>query len=77
MNNAALAAIRDIASKTTSYPFTLAFTREFTKGTLIGLTHEDVLGFCNALDAEEWVASINRKNKAGKVDYRVIKWVVR
>ncbi len=77
MNNAALTALREIATKTTSYPFTLAFTREFTDGNLVGLTHDDTIGFCRASDADEWVSSVNRANKSGKVNYRVIKWSVR
>ena len=56
MNNAALAAIRDIATRAMAYPFTLSFTREFTTGTLAGLTHDDSLGFCRAADADEWIA---------------------
>jgi hypothetical protein len=75
MNNAALAALRGIATKS-PYPFTLVFTREFTKGTLVGLTHDDKCGFCSRLDAEEWVASVNRANAKGKVEYRVVKWSV-
>lgn len=75
MNNAVLKAIRDIAIKS-PYPFTLVFTREFTTGILVGLTHDDKCGFCTALDAEEWVSSVNRGNAKGKVEYRVIKWTV-
>jgi hypothetical protein len=77
MNNAALTAIREIGTKSTAYPFTLDFTREFTAGTLVGLTHEDTIGFCHGSDADEWVSSVNRANKAGKVDYKVIRWCVR
>ncbi|MGA7121198.1 MAG: hypothetical protein WBY94_13925 [Polyangiaceae bacterium] len=75
MNNAALAAIRDIAAKA-AYPYTLSFTREFTSGTLAGLTHDDKLGFCAAPDAEEWVSSVNGANRAGKLEYKVIAWKV-
>ena len=39
-----------------SYPFTLIFTREFTEGALVGLTHDDSIGFCSKFDAEEWVS---------------------
>ena len=76
MNNATLSALRDLAAKS-AYPFTLAFTREFTAGTLAGLTHNDTIGFCRALDAEEWVSSVNRAHAKGKLEYRVIKWSVR
>lgn len=77
MNNASLTAVRAIATKSVAYPFTLAFTREFTRGNLEGLTHEDNVGFCRAADADEWVASVNAANACGKIDYRVIKWSVR
>jgi hypothetical protein len=76
MNNAQLAALRDLQS-TSSYQFKLSFTREFTSGTLVGLTHDDSIGFCTRLDAEEWVSSISRQNAAGKLNYRVVKWSVR
>jgi hypothetical protein len=76
MNNAQLAALRDMASKP-SYPFTLSFTREFTRGTFAGSTHQDSLGFCRAADADEWVSSVNRAHAAGRCDYRVISWSVR
>jgi hypothetical protein len=73
VNNAALKAFRALAGKP-GYPYQLTFTREFTKGSLMGLTHEDTVGFCTEADAEEWVAAVNRNNAAGKVNYRVIKW---
>ena len=76
MNNAAMTAIRAIATKSVTYAYTLAFTREFTSGTLAGLTHDDIIGFCRAADADEWVTSVNAANARGKVDYRVIKWSV-
>jgi hypothetical protein len=59
-----------------AYPYTLTFTREFTTGTLKGLTHDDTIGFCRAQHADEWVASVNAANAKGKVDYKVIKWSV-
>jgi hypothetical protein len=81
MNNAALTAICDTAARAhdqvSGYAFTLTFTREFTAGLLVGLTHADTIGFCRAADGDEWVASVNRANAAGKVNYRVIKWSVR
>ena len=75
MNNAALAGFRALSASVV-YPVTLAFTREFTKGTLVGMTHDDTIGFCSVFDAEEWVSSVNAANRKGKVEYRVIKWSV-
>jgi hypothetical protein len=75
MNTAQLKGLRDMATKN-PYPFTLSFTREFTAGTLAGLTHDDSIGFCRASDGDEWVSSVNRANKDGKIDYKVIKWSV-
>jgi hypothetical protein len=74
MNTAQLSALRSLASRSVTYPVTLRFTREFTRGTLVGLTHDDAIGFCRASDADEWVSSVNRANRAGKVDYKVIRW---
>jgi len=65
-----------VATNTNPYPVKLKFTREFTKGALSGIKHEDSMGFCKELDAEEWVSSVNRSNAAGKCEYRVIKWSV-
>ena len=76
MNNAALKAVREIATKSTPYPFTLTFTREFTSGSLVGLTHDDHLGFCREADAHEWVSSVNQANKRGTLDYKVIAFAV-
>lgn len=72
MNATQLTALRSLAY----YPFTLQFTREFTKGTLLGLTHDDSLGFCVELDAEEWVSAVNANNRKGSVDYKVVSWKV-
>lgn len=74
MNNAQLTGLRNLT--TNPYPVKLTFTREFTKGALKGIVHQDSMGFCKELDAEEWVSSINRGNEAGKVEYRVTKWSV-
>lgn len=74
MNNAQLQGLRNLAARNGGYPVRLAFTREFTRGNLVGLTHEDSMGFCKALDAEEWVSAINSANARGKVDYKIISW---
>jgi hypothetical protein len=77
MNNAAVTALRDIKYPTVRYGWiALAFTREFTSGTLAGLTHSDSIGFCSEAAAAEWVSTINRKNAAGEVDYKIVKWSV-
>lgn len=76
MNNATIKALREMGTGSTGYSHTLVFTREFTKGTLVGLTHEDSIGFCSATACNEWVSAVNRANKAGKVDYKVISWKV-
>jgi len=77
MNNAMLSALRDLGTKSVGYEFTLHFTREFTSGMLVGLTHDDKIGFCEASSAHEWVSSVNRANAKGKLDYKVIKFAVR
>ena len=71
--NAALQAFRAMAAKAHGYTHTLHFTRRFTSGTLVGLTHDDQLGFCNEADAHEWVATINASKK---LSYRVESWKV-
>lgn len=76
MNRTQVLALRAQASQASCYPFTLRFTREFTSGTLQGLTHADQVGFCTRADCDEWVSVVNQKNAAGKVDYRVISWSV-
>jgi hypothetical protein len=52
----------------------LAFRRKFTSGTLKGLTHDDSIPFTSKASAKKWVSTINRKNKSGDVDYRVVQW---
>jgi hypothetical protein len=77
MNNAAATALRDLKYPTVrSGWIALSFVREFTSGNLVGLTHEDTIGFCSEAAASEWVSTINRKNAAGGVDYRIVKWTV-
>ena len=76
MNTAQTKALREIATRTTPYAFTLHFTREFTRGNLVGLTHIDSIGFCRSADCDEWVSIINQKNAAGTIDYKVISWRV-
>ena len=51
---------------------TLHFTRLFTQGTLIGLTHRDKITFPDTAHAEDWLGSIKRAHQKGKLDYRVI-----
>lgn len=72
MNAAQLTGFRTMARQV--YPFTLEFTREFTSGHLVGLTHDDEIGFCRASDGDEWISSVNQQNAAGKLNYRVTKW---
>jgi hypothetical protein len=75
MTGAALKAVREMAMVRASvYPFTLRFTREFTAGVMTGGTHDDSIGFCKEADGIEWVSVINQKNKAGKLDYKVVAW---
>jgi uroporphyrinogen-III synthase len=50
----------------------LSFVREFTSGNLLGVMHADCIGFCSKDAAEEWVSTINRKNAAGEVDYKIV-----
>jgi len=77
MKTTQLAGLRTHANDGKLYSHALVFTREFTSGSFVGMTHDDQIGFCSLFDAEEWVSSVNRANKAGKVNYRVTKWVVR
>tara|TARA_R110000868_G_scaffold93573_5_gene258799 strand:+ start:262 stop:474 length:213 start_codon:yes stop_codon:yes gene_type:complete len=48
---------------TLSAPVVLTFTREFISGALVGLTHDDALGFCDMKSAEEYVAICNKLAK--------------
>lgn len=56
------------------YPVILAFTFEFTSGSLVGRTIDDHLGFCRIADADEWVCAVNRAHAAGKLDHKVTRW---
>ena len=51
---------------------TLYFTRQFTRGPLCGLTHQDRISFSTADSCLAWVAAINAKERRGKVEYRII-----
>ena len=51
---------------------TLYFTRQFTKGLLVGLVHHDSIRFPTAGLCLDWVAAINRKADKGKIEYRII-----
>jgi hypothetical protein len=74
MNTAQLKCLRNLHTSNHGYSHTLHFTREFTSGCLVGMTHEDEIGFCSSVDCDEWVSAVNRNNKAGKVDYKVVSW---
>lgn len=76
MNDATLKALRSIGTKKAYYRFMLHFTRLFTAGNLKGLTHDDSIGFCRAVDGDEWVSEVNAANAKGKVDYKVVSWRV-
>jgi hypothetical protein len=77
MNNAAVTALRSLKYPTVRAGWvTLSFVREFTSGNLVGLTHEDQIGFCSEAASSEWVSTINRKNASGEVDYKIVKWTV-
>ena len=77
MNTAQLAALRSLKYPTVRPGWiALSFVREFTAGNLIGLTHEDTIGFCSEAAALEWVSTINRKNIAGDVDYTIVRFAV-
>ena len=70
----ARAAEQEVRPLAQGYAHVLRFTRLFTSGTLTGMTHEDSIPFCTALDAEEWVAGVNRNNAKGSVNYKVVSW---
>ena len=77
MNQAQLQGMRNLAAtKQVGYSHDLRFTRRFTSGTLVGMTHEDHIPFCSMLDAEEGVSSVNQANAKGKLNYRVETWKV-
>jgi hypothetical protein len=78
MNQALLTALRDLTlrSPVVSYPVRLAFVREWTVGIHKGGVHADSIGFCEPLDAEEWVASVNRSHSAGRLEYKIVSWRV-
>lgn len=51
---------------------TLEFTKAFTQGMMSGLQVKEKMSFVDIAHACHWVEGINQKNKAGKVDYKVI-----
>lgn len=53
--------------------FTLNFTRQFTKGNLKGLTHDDKITYPTKEACESWVKNIN---KSRKLDYKVISYTI-
>ena len=75
MNNAQLTGLRNLAYPTVRQGWiACSFVREFTSGSLVGLTHEDTIGFCSEAAASEWVSTINSKNAKGDIDYHIVKW---
>lgn len=54
----------------------LNFTREFTRGNLEGIRHQDSLRFVSVADAERWVHTVNQRHTEGKVDYKVVSYQV-
>jgi hypothetical protein len=53
---------------------TLHFTRQFTQGTLSGLTHQDYITFPVVSDAEHWLSAVKRAYQKKKLDYKVIEY---
>lgn len=54
-----------------AYPVTLNFTRHFTSGTLVGIDHNDTLGFVSVDAARRWVRCVSASNAEGGCDYKV------
>lgn len=50
----------------------LYFTREFIRGNLVGLTHNDSIPFVSYERAMEWRDAVNRNAARGKCDHRII-----
>ena len=53
---------------------TLKFTREFTKGTLVGLKQEDTITMSNPDYVEDYVNCINDNNADGVLEYKIIQY---
>ena len=51
---------------------TLYFTRQFTKGSQLGLLHNDSISYPTAEQCLEWVAAINRKESRGRLNYKIV-----
>ena len=51
---------------------TLYFTREFTKGNLKGLQHQDKLDFVSVERAEVWLKGVTSNHAKGKLNYRIV-----
>lgn len=48
------------------------YTRTFTAGSLVGMSWEDSLPFVSPAAFERWCKGVNRNNKLGTVDYKVV-----
>ena len=55
---------------------TLKFTRLFTKGNLVGLTHQDSLKTSSEQLAQEFVDCINENNADGVLDYKIVSFEI-
>ncbi len=51
---------------------TLYFTRQFTKGNLKGLTHNDTISFPPLEACADWVKVINSPKKQRTLDYKIV-----
>ena len=51
---------------------TLYFTREFTKGNLRGIRHNDKISFPDYPACVQWARAINAKADAGTLPYRIV-----
>jgi hypothetical protein len=57
-------------------PCKVLFTRTFTRGNLIGLTHRDSIKHVSRERAEAWLAGVNANSEAGRLDYRITEHVI-
>ena len=57
-------------------PCTVLFTRTFTRGNLVGLTHRDSIKHVSLDRAELWLEGVEAISKAGLLDYRITEHVI-